>query len=82
MHFKLIVTLIEDTKTKAVLEAARDAGATGSTVINQARGEGIEKSKELHLYRQEYCGCIYSERDRYMVNKKPDSIIEREKNEN
>ena len=45
MHFKLIVTLIEDTKTKAVLEAARDAGATGSTVINQARGEGIEKSK-------------------------------------
>ena len=27
------------------LEAARNAGATGSTVINQARGEGIEKNK-------------------------------------
>ncbi len=45
MHFKLIIALIEDTKTKAVVEAARDAGATGSTVINQARGEGMTKSK-------------------------------------
>ena len=45
MHFKLIVTLIEDSKTNAVLEAAREAGATGSTVINQARGEGLSKSK-------------------------------------
>ena len=45
MHFKLIVTLIEDSKTNAVLEAARQAGATGSTVVNQARGEGLSKSK-------------------------------------
>jgi epoxyqueuosine reductase len=27
--------------------------------------EGIEESKRLQLYRQSYCGCIYSERDRY-----------------
>ena len=27
--------------------------------------EGIVKSKELGLYRQQYCGCIFSERDRY-----------------
>jgi predicted adenine nucleotide alpha hydrolase (AANH) superfamily ATPase len=27
--------------------------------------EGIEISKGLNLYRQQYCGCIYSERDRY-----------------
>jgi nitrogen regulatory protein PII len=45
MHFKLIIALIEDDKTNAVLTAARDAGATGATVINQARGEGIETSK-------------------------------------
>jgi len=45
MHFKLIITLIEDIKTDDVLEAAREAGATGSTVINQARGEGLSKSK-------------------------------------
>jgi predicted adenine nucleotide alpha hydrolase (AANH) superfamily ATPase len=27
--------------------------------------EGIRSSKELGLYRQQYCGCIYSEKDRY-----------------
>ena len=27
--------------------------------------EGIRISKEMGLYRQQYCGCIYSERDRY-----------------
>jgi epoxyqueuosine reductase len=26
---------------------------------------GIETSKRLGLYRQQYCGCIYSEKDRY-----------------
>ncbi len=45
MHFKLIITLVEDKKTNLVLEAAREAGATGSTVINQARGEGLEQHK-------------------------------------
>lgn len=45
MHFKLIVTFVEDSETQAVLEASRKAGATGSTVISQARGEGMEKSK-------------------------------------
>lgn len=27
--------------------------------------EGIRISKEMGLYRQQYCGCIYSEKDRY-----------------
>lgn len=45
MHFKLIIALVEDGKTDPVLDAAREAGATGATVINHARGEGIEKSK-------------------------------------
>ena len=26
---------------------------------------GIERSKALGMYRQQYCGCIYSERERY-----------------
>ncbi len=26
---------------------------------------GIDKSKEMELYRQPYCGCIYSEQERY-----------------
>jgi len=45
MHFKLLIALVEDSKTETVLVAAREAGATGSTVISQARGEGVEKSK-------------------------------------
>lgn len=28
--------------------------------------EGIRLSKELELYRQQYCGCIYSEKERYL----------------
>ena len=27
--------------------------------------EGIRMSKEMDLYRQQYCGCIYSEKERY-----------------
>jgi len=28
--------------------------------------QGIEKSKSLGLYRQNYCGCIFSEKERYL----------------
>jgi nitrogen regulatory protein PII len=45
MHFKLIITFVEDKKTDAVMDAARQAGATGATLISNARGEGLEKSK-------------------------------------
>ncbi len=45
MRFKLIIALVEDNSTNAVLDAARKAGATGSTVISQARGEGLEQPK-------------------------------------
>ncbi len=30
--------------------------------------DGVNLSKEMGLYRQQYCGCIYSERDRYIKN--------------
>jgi predicted adenine nucleotide alpha hydrolase (AANH) superfamily ATPase len=29
-------------------------------------GRGLKKSRKLNMYRQRYCGCIYSERDRYL----------------
>ncbi|MDH3747901.1 MAG: P-II family nitrogen regulator [Gammaproteobacteria bacterium] len=45
MHFKLIIAFVEDSKTDAIVEAARATGATGCTVINQARGEGIKARK-------------------------------------
>jgi epoxyqueuosine reductase len=28
--------------------------------------EGVRMSKELGLYRQKYCGCVYSEMERYL----------------
>lgn len=43
MHFKLIIAFVEDSKTDEVMDAAREAGATGATVINNARGEGLEQ---------------------------------------
>ena len=45
MHFKLIIALVDDLKTTEVIDAAREAGATGTTIISNASGEGVEKSK-------------------------------------
>ncbi|MCB1755040.1 MAG: P-II family nitrogen regulator [Gammaproteobacteria bacterium] len=45
MHFKMIITLVNEDKSEAVMEAARKAGATGATIVNNARGEGLKKSK-------------------------------------
>lgn len=47
MRFKLIIAFVEDTKTDDIIEAARESGATGCTVINHARGEGIEVPKSF-----------------------------------
>jgi nitrogen regulatory protein PII len=71
MHFKLIVAFVESTETESVLTAARESGATGSTVISQARGEGAEKSRTffgltleaqrdviLMLVEEHLCRCI------------------------
>ncbi len=38
--------------------------------FRQGWKEGIEESKRLNMYRQQYCGCIYSEKDRYMPRNK------------
>jgi hypothetical protein len=43
MRFKLLVALVDDHLTEGVLQAAREAGATGCTVLTNARGEGLEK---------------------------------------
>jgi len=45
MHFKLIIALVEDRKTNKIMEAARTAGATGATIVNQVRGEGVEAAR-------------------------------------
>ena len=64
MHFKLIVAFVEDNKTDEIMEAAREAGATGCTVINNARGEGIKESKTffgLTLASQRDVGLLWVE---------------------
>jgi len=33
--------------------------------FRQGWQQGIDMSKEMGLYRQSYCGCIYSEQERY-----------------
>jgi len=45
MHFKLIIAFVDDHRTEAVMRAAREAGATGATIIGNARGEGIKPTK-------------------------------------
>ena len=41
----LIIALTEDSITDKIVEAARNKGATGSTVISSARGEGMKVAK-------------------------------------
>ena len=45
MKFKLIIALVEDTKTDTIMKAAREAGATGATVVSDARGEGLNPKR-------------------------------------
>lgn len=45
MRFKLIIALVGDEKTDTVIQTGRHAGATGSTTITAARGEGLNQKK-------------------------------------
>jgi len=45
VNLKLIMAFVADEKTEVILEAARQAGATGSTIFPGVRGEGLEPEK-------------------------------------
>ncbi len=45
MRFKLILAFVEDTQSADLIQSAREAGATGVTLINNARGEGLNPKK-------------------------------------
>ncbi len=45
MHFKLLIAFVDDSKTTDVMNAARSEGATGTTIISNARGEGLVQAK-------------------------------------
>ncbi|MCB1752014.1 MAG: P-II family nitrogen regulator [Gammaproteobacteria bacterium] len=45
MRFKLIIAMAEEQWTNALMDAARAAGAKGSTIIRSAKGTGVEATK-------------------------------------
>lgn len=45
MRFKLILALAEEDRVEPIMKAAREAGATGMTMIRSARGEGMVPKK-------------------------------------
>ena len=44
MNYKLIIAMVKTDKTDRIVEAAKDAGGTGATII-PARGTGIHEAK-------------------------------------
>ncbi len=44
MRFKVIIAMVEQDHQEEVISSAKDAGATGVTILN-ARGEGIREQK-------------------------------------
>lgn len=42
MDFKLLMVFVNQDKTEIVLDASREAGATGATIIPSAQGRGLK----------------------------------------
>jgi four helix bundle protein len=49
--------------------------------FRQGWRKGVEISKAMGLYRQQYCGCIYSEKERYMGLNKVTNVKVQSSNE-
>ena len=45
MKMALVVALVSEDKTTEVIDAAREGGATGDTIIGGVRGEGLRPEK-------------------------------------
>ena len=72
MHFKLLIALVEDNITDEIMRAARKAGATGATVIEQARGEGLQKTRtffglNLEMQRDMVMFLVEEHMSRYIL---------------
>jgi epoxyqueuosine reductase len=58
-----------------ICEVARQAAAEAGVTFyyddfRRGWSEGITRSKALGLYRQSYCGCLFSERERFTPSRK------------
>ncbi len=56
-----------------IVELAREVATTTGVDFyyrdwREGWKRGVEESKRIGMYRQSYCGCIYSEQDRYRPN--------------
>jgi len=72
MKFKLIVAIVDDEATDNVIAAAREVGATGATVITNARGEGLKAEKtflglDLSAQRDIVLFLVVAERARMIL---------------
>jgi predicted adenine nucleotide alpha hydrolase (AANH) superfamily ATPase len=56
-------------RIRAVAEAvARESGVPFRYAdYREGWSRGVRESKRLGMYRQQYCGCLYSERERYLT---------------
>jgi predicted adenine nucleotide alpha hydrolase (AANH) superfamily ATPase len=57
-------------KHELIAEVGRDLAAAGGAEFcyadfREGWKEGVTVSKELGMYRQQYCGCLYSENERF-----------------
>ncbi|MBD3234323.1 MAG: hypothetical protein GF315_11425 [candidate division Zixibacteria bacterium] len=58
-------------------EAAKRVGVKFKYIdFREGYRQGHNKARELGLYMQKYCGCIYSERDRF-IDMKPENIVKK-----
>ena len=76
MDFKLIVAFAADDKADKLISAAKEAGATGATVISNARGEGVEqKSKTFFgLNLEAQCDIVLLLVEKHLSRKILESI--------
>ncbi len=47
MRMKLLIAIVDAEVTEVAMEAARQAGAQGATLIHRARGEGLRGFREV-----------------------------------
>ena len=72
MRMKLIIALVSDQKTEAVLEAGRSGGATGATIITSVRGEGLLPEKtffglQIEAHRDMVLFLVAEQRARFIL---------------
>ncbi|MCF7887060.1 MAG: epoxyqueuosine reductase QueH [Candidatus Omnitrophica bacterium] len=67
-YFTTTLTISSHKNSQRIFEIGKEIGEDRFLAINFKKKDGFKKaveiSKKLNLYRQNYCGCIYSLRDR------------------